>query len=190
MELFEEDKEKTKQITAEILPEHERIVHDCIWKESQKEVLQKFSKERIIFYYKYCRKLEATGKKIADFNSFFYRALYEDRENFERKQKEAQEKKEIKREEDQQKQTKKEAEDLKILKAEKYFSFLTQELKDHYMKSVHPMIPENMKIGMAAFSFMEEHESTFNDEPGIEEFNKRIADISDKILVSKIYNVI
>lgn len=171
LNLFDEAPQKA---IKNVISEAEKIVQDCIWKESQEEVLSSYSEERIVFYYKHCRKLEASGKKIADFNSFLYKAICDDREDFESKVKQKQKQIEKRREEEHRKQAEILDQEIRVMKAEKYFLLLPQEIKDKYLNMIPSFIPKNLKDGTAASKFMEEMETTFKDDPEKEVFLERV----------------
>jgi hypothetical protein len=153
--------------------EHVKIVREYIWKESQENILKNYSPQRIIFYYKHCKKLKDSGKNIADFNSFLFKAICDDRENFETKIVQNQKKIEKKREEEQNRLAQNLEEEIRELKAEKYFRILPQEIRDKYINK-HFRLPESIREVTAVADFLAEMESTFQDDPDDEEFLLRI----------------
>ena len=177
LSLFEEE---TKKIETPI-EEHIRIVEENIWTESREEVLEKYSKDRIIYYYNYCRKLEASGKRIADFQSFYFKALSEDHEKYEEKLLKREKQLEIKREEEKRKKAEQLDQEIKFMKAEKYFEFLSDKQKEVYLNKVPSFIPKNIKIKSAVGTFCNEMQDLFTDEPSVDDFITRI---ENKNLVS------
>lgn len=173
LDLFENSKQK-KSISQD--EEYIKIVKENIWKESQEEVLANHSKEKITWYYKYCKQLESKGKKISDFKSFFYTALCEDKELFEDKILEKASREDKIRAEKEIIKAKSINEEIKYKKAEKYFLLLPQEIRNKYLNMVPSFIPKNLKDGTAVSKFMEELESIFKDDPNNEIFLNRVAE--------------
>jgi plasmid replication initiation protein len=170
LDLFVDEPKKA----IEQIQEHEKIVREHIWEESQSEILEKYSPERIVFYYNYCRKLEASGKKIADFSSFFFTALSEDRENFEEKALKRAKQIELRKQDELKKQSEESNQELEFIKAEKYFEMLPTEFQDLYINNVHSIIPQNIKKQTAIAAFCNEMADTFNDSPNLEDFVSRV----------------
>jgi plasmid replication initiation protein len=165
--------EEEKSLSTPV-QEHENIVNQYLWEESKKEVLEKYSSERIIFYYKHCRKLEASGKKIADFSSFFYKALCDDRENFEERNLKKTQQIEQRKDEEKRKQEELLAEERKFIKAEKYFAFLPEAQKEKFISSIPSIIPANIRTQTAVGTFCNEMADTFMDDPDNDEFIRRV----------------
>ncbi len=143
------------------VPDHVRIVQQYLWPQSQKEVLEKFSKERIMHYYNSCRRIQESGKHIADFSSFFYSALCEDRDGFEEKQMNAVSIREQKRKEEELKKRQEEEEERMFSEAEIQFNLLSTDEQQKYLDRVPllgPSMIEQRRLTAVGF-FMREMKS-------------------------------
>lgn len=139
-----------------------KIVKENLFLESQKEALEKFSPERIEYYYNYAKNAEREGR-CKNFKGFFYTTLFEDSDDFENKQKSKIQQETIEKYEESKKLKKEKEEEELFNIAEEKFNLITKEEQQYYLDKVtfHPYKTPDMCRLMAIGIFLNEHKSQF-----------------------------
>lgn len=161
--------------------EHIKIVSENIWEKSQQEVLDKYSKGRIKYYYKKLKKTSA-NKKINDPKAYFYVLLKNDEDNYEVREqveKVIEEDQKIEAEarakkmEEMEKNKKQYDKTLSL--ATKYFRLLSSEDQNRYMNSreIAGFITGQLRLETAASLLIRDNPLLFENNPDEETFLKR-----------------
>lgn len=161
--------------------EHIKIVRENIWEKSQQEVLDKYSKGRIKYYYKKLKKMSA-NKKINDPKAYFYVLLKSDEDNYEvREQVEKVIKEDQKIEVEARAKKMEEMEknkkqyDKTLSLATKYFRLLSSEDQNRYMNSreIAGFITGQLRLETAASLLIRDNPLLFENNPDKETFLMR-----------------
>lgn len=162
-------------------PEHIKIVKENIWEKSQKEVLEKYPENMIVYYYTKLQKTITSGKNIIDIKSYFYTLLKKDIDDFKsievaeqlkKKKQEAaiEEKKKLQKEAEEAK----EKQDNAIALAARYLSLLPAKDYNSYMfnQKIPTFLSDESRREAAAELLLRDNIDLFENNPDESTFLK------------------
>lgn len=153
------------------LETHVKIVREHIWPTHQEHILNNYESEHIIYYHNKCHKIADNGK-IADLNSFIYKAIIEDKDNYNLMIQEKQERNQFER-------NIREAKEKELAESECFFNFsmacyklLPDDDKRQYKINIAGFTDDATIEDIAVVKFSEENEILLKKSKSPEEFIK------------------
>ena len=148
---------------------HLKIIDEHIWPTHQHNILNNYPPEHIMYYHEKCHKIADSGK-ILDLNSFIYKSIIEDKDNY----KTIIENKKAKKLSEQKIR---EAKEREIAESEKYYKFskgcydlLSNSQKETYEAGINGFTDKSIILSIAVSKFMENNEHLLRKCKSPEEF--------------------